>query len=103
VSAWVPGDLSGLLIPVGSHALRARAEEFLTLAMRSSGALAADNRVVGINQFEDWPGGSTGRKLLLAVDYEKRQLAATCAGRARRLPSGLSAELSAELFVKITA
>ena len=61
----------GLQIPAHSAALRSRAESFLTEAFRASGALAADNRVVEITQFEEWPGGSTGRKLLLSVAYEK--------------------------------
>jgi hypothetical protein len=44
---------------------------FLTNAFRAAGALAADNRVSEITQFEECPGRSTGRKLLLSVDYEK--------------------------------
>ena len=44
---------------------------FLTNAFRAFGALAADNSVRTITQFEEVGGGSTGRKVLLAVDYEK--------------------------------
>jgi hypothetical protein len=71
VSEWVPGDSLGLQIPAHSEALRAGGESFLTEAFRASGALAADNRVTRITQFEECPGGSTGRKLLLSVAYEK--------------------------------
>src|SRR5262249_50873609 len=67
----LPGDLSGLSIPADSEALRIAGESFLTGAFRASGALDADNRVVEITGFEDWPGGSTGRKLLLSVRYAR--------------------------------
>ena len=69
--AWVPGDMTGLRIPAHSAALREGGEAFLTQAFRAVGALPADNRVVRITQFEECPGGSTGRKLLLSVAYEK--------------------------------
>jgi len=68
---WVRGDMSGLQIPAHSSALRVAGESFLTQAFRASGALAADNRVVAITQFEEWLGGSTGRKVLLSVVYER--------------------------------
>ena len=68
---WVPGDMLGLPIPAHSAALRAGGEIFLTRAFRASGALSADNCVTGITRFEEWSGGSTGRKLLLGVTYEK--------------------------------
>ena len=71
VLAWVPGDMLGLDIPAHSEALRAGGADFLTNAFRASGALAADNKVARITQFEECPGGSTGRKLLLSVEYER--------------------------------
>lgn len=71
VPEWVVGDILGLAIPAHSAALRTGGESFLTHAFRASGALAADNRVSRITQFEEWHGGSTGRKLLLSVEYEK--------------------------------
>ncbi|MBV8804831.1 MAG: hypothetical protein JO042_07285, partial [Sinobacteraceae bacterium] len=61
----------GLPVPADATALRAQAETFLTDAFRAGGALGADNRVVEITRFSEWPGGSTGRKLLLSVAYEK--------------------------------
>jgi hypothetical protein len=68
---WVLGDMSGLSIPAHSEALRTSAESFLTDAFHAGGTLPAGNRVVGITRFEDWPGGSTGRKLFLSVAYER--------------------------------
>jgi hypothetical protein len=61
----------GLQIPAHSEALRAGGEPFLTEAFRTAGVLAADNRVTEITRFEECPGGSTGRKLLLSVAYQK--------------------------------
>lgn len=68
---WVRGDLLGLPIPAHAAALRAGGESFLTEAFRAAGTLAADNRVARITQCEECPGGSTGRKMLLSVEYEK--------------------------------
>jgi len=82
---WVRGDLLGLSIPAHSDALRAGGVEFLTAAFRASGVLGPDNSVKQITQFEECPGGSTGRKLLLAVKY------------AKPLPN-----LHSELFVKFS-
>jgi len=70
-SPWVPGDTFGLQIPSHSDALRTKASTFLTDAFRASGVLDAENRVARITQFEECPGGSTGRKLFLCVAYEK--------------------------------
>lgn len=67
---WVPGDALGLRMPAHAAALRDGGADFLTAAFRASGALAADQRVARVTQFEDCPGGSTGRKLLLSVAYE---------------------------------
>ena len=66
---WVQGDMLGLQVPAHAEALREGGVEFLTRAFRAAGALEAGNSVVRITQFEDCPGGSTGRKLLLAVEY----------------------------------
>jgi hypothetical protein len=80
-----PGDLLGLTIPADGHALLAGGEAFLTTAFHATGALAADNRVLRITRFENCPGGSTGRKLLLSVEYEQDD-----------------PELHTELFVKFS-
>jgi len=71
VDDWVRGDLLGLEFPAHIAALRSGGEAFLTRAFRASGALAADNRVSRITQCEELRAGSTGRKLLLSVAYEK--------------------------------
>ncbi len=77
--------MHALPIPAHSAALRDGGEQFLTAAFQSSGALAQNNRVTRITQFEECAGGSTGRKLLLAVEYEKE-----------------AAGLHRELFVKFS-
>lgn len=68
---WVRGDSIGLQIPVHSDALRAGAEIFLTRAFRAAGSLSGDNRVTRITELKEISGGSTGRKVLLSVEYEK--------------------------------
>jgi hypothetical protein len=68
---WVTGDHFGLPIPADPAALRAGGTTFLTHAFRASGALNTDNAVSRISRFDEVPGGSTGRKLLLRVDYDK--------------------------------
>jgi hypothetical protein len=68
---WVTGDHFGLPIPADPAALRAGGTTFLTQAFRVSGVLTPDNAVTRISRFEEVPGGSTGRKLLLRVEYDK--------------------------------
>lgn len=68
---WIKGDKLGLEIPAHREALRAGGAAFLTQAFHATGALPPDNRVAKITQLKECPGGSTGRKLLLAVEYEK--------------------------------
>jgi hypothetical protein len=68
---WVTGDHFGIPIPADPAALRAYGTTFLTQAFRVSGALTAGNAVTGISRFEEVPGGSTGRKLLLRIEYDK--------------------------------
>ncbi len=68
---WVAGDHFGLPIPADPAALRAGGTAFLTQAFCASGALTADNAVTGISRFHEVPGGSTGRKLLLRIEYDK--------------------------------
>lgn len=66
---WVTGDRFGVPIPADPATLRAGGARFLTEAFRASGALAAPNTVTGISGFRPVSGGSTGRKLVLSVDY----------------------------------
>ena len=65
---WVIGDRFGLPIPADPAALHAGGAAFLTQAFQASGALAAGDAVTDISQFDEIPGGSTGRKLLLGVE-----------------------------------
>ena len=65
---WVIGDHLGLSMPADPDALRAGGTAFLTDAF---GAYGVDNPVRRITQFDDVPGGSTGRKVLLRVEYAK--------------------------------
>lgn len=85
IQDWVKGDHLGLMIPTHVQALHEGAEPFLTLAFQASGILAADNYVTTIRQLQSCPGGSTGRKYLLGVEY------------ARSEP-----QLQSELFIKLS-
>ncbi|CAN7633971.1 hypothetical protein LJR225_004895 [Phenylobacterium sp. LjRoot225] len=67
----VRGDATGLAVPAHGEALRAGGEAFLTQAFRAFGALPADNSVARITRFEPCPGGSTGKKFFLSVEYER--------------------------------
>ena len=65
------GDLTGLEIPADARALATRGADFLTAALRASGALPADNAVARIVAQESFSVGGTGSKLLLSVTYAK--------------------------------
>lgn len=67
----VPGDATGLPIPAHPAALEAVGAEFLTMAFRAFGSLGEDNAVARIVRSEACPGGSTGAKLLLEVEYAR--------------------------------
>lgn len=82
---WVTGDQFGQAIPADPDALRSGGPRFLTHAFRVSGVLAPDNAVTDIRAFREMAGGSTGRKVVLSVAYDKP------------LP-----ELHTELFVKFS-
>jgi hypothetical protein len=66
---FVHGDATGLAIPAHSEALRAAGEAFLTEAFRKFGSLSQDNRIVRITRAESFPGGNSGHKLWLSVEY----------------------------------
>lgn len=68
---WVQGEASGLVFPTHPDALRAAGPDFLTQAFHSTGILSADNAVVRVTAFEDCSRGSTGRKVLLSVEYRQ--------------------------------
>lgn len=68
---WVQGDALGLDIPAHAEALGTGGADFLTAAFHAAGSLPANNRVRAITECREVKGGSTGRKLLLSVNYEK--------------------------------
>ena len=67
----VPGDATGLMLPAHPAALAAAGAGFLTTGFRAFGSLGEDNAVARIVRCEPCPGGSTGAKLLLEVDYAR--------------------------------
>ncbi len=67
---WATGDRSGLRFPADAATLLDAGAQFLTRAFRDQHALAQKDSVVRIARSEDVDGGSTGRKLLLSVDYD---------------------------------
>jgi hypothetical protein len=69
----VVGDATGLEIPAHPEALRAGGVAFLTRAFRTFGAISATNRVTRITRFDPCPGGSTGKKLFLSVEYAQHE------------------------------
>lgn len=69
----VRGDTTGVSVPAHADALRAAGVEFLTEAFRVFGSLSSRNRITRIRRFEKCPGGSTGQKLFLSVEYERSE------------------------------
>ncbi|WP_077089431.1 hypothetical protein [Mycobacterium rhizamassiliense] len=68
-SQWVTGDRFGVAIPADPAALRDGGAKFLTDAFRSSGELVDGNAVAAVTAFTEIDGGSTGRKVMLSVEY----------------------------------
>ena len=69
---WAVGDRYGLAFPADPAALRDAGERFLTEAFRMSGTLR-DNGVRRVTGFREVHGGSTGRKAVLWVEYDRPQ------------------------------
>ena len=67
---WIKGDSLGMDFPAHAQALQQGSTGFLTRAFHASGSLGADNRVTRIDECREIVGGSTGRKLLLRVEYQ---------------------------------
>jgi hypothetical protein len=65
----VVGDQYGLAFPADPAALHSGGPRFLTGAFRASGALR-DNSVTRVTGFREVTGGSTGRKVVLSVEYD---------------------------------
>jgi hypothetical protein len=70
---WVIGDHFGHAIPTDPDALLAGGPRFLTEAFSAWGALSDGNAVSRITGEREIPGGSTGRKPLMTVEYEKSE------------------------------
>ncbi len=70
------GDYLGIDMPAHVDALRDGGARFLTDAFRATGALDADGAVRAITELREFRGGSTGRKALLAVEYDRGDLPA---------------------------
>lgn len=66
---WVLGDTTALPIPADPAALLDGGARFLTDAFRRFGSLSEDNEVAAVTGVVDVAGGSTGRKVMLTVDY----------------------------------
>jgi hypothetical protein len=64
------GDATGLMVPAHIDALKAGGARFLTQAFRAFGSISPANSVARITRYETCPGGSTGQKLFLSVEYE---------------------------------
>lgn len=71
VNDRIIGDRFGVPIPAHPAALRAVGAGSLTEAFRVSRALTAANAVTRVTQIREVPGGSTGRKALLSVEYAR--------------------------------
>jgi hypothetical protein len=69
----VTGERSGLAIPADPNGLRRGGARFLTDAFRAWGVLADGNAVTRITEFREAAGGSTGRKVVLSVEYVQPQ------------------------------
>lgn len=65
------GDRTGLAIPAHPDALRSLGPDFLTHGFRAFGAIGPDNAVARIVRLEHCPGGSTGQKLYLTVEWAR--------------------------------
>ena len=65
----VIGDATGLAIPAHEDALRAAGADFLTRAFHAFGTLDPANRVTRVVDVTHCPGGSTGSKCFLTVEY----------------------------------
>jgi hypothetical protein len=73
IHRYVTGDHTRLPFPADPAGLRDGGARFLTDAFRASGVLADDNRVTGVVGFREVAGGSTGRKAVLSVEYDRPQ------------------------------
>ena len=66
-----PGDDTGIELPIGPEELAHGGRTFLTAALRAYGTLTPHNSVTAVTELREVSGGSTGRKALLSVSYER--------------------------------
>ncbi|MEO5586990.1 MAG: hypothetical protein ABIQ81_04780 [Novosphingobium sp.] len=71
VTHFVIGDSTGLRVPAHGEALHRAGAAYLTEAFRAFGALAPDNSVTRIARLVPCPGGSTGQKFFMDVEYAR--------------------------------
>jgi hypothetical protein len=69
---WARGDQFGVPFPADAATLRDGGARFLTDAFRAAGALDG-NSVTRITRFHEVAGGSTGRKVVLSVEYDQAE------------------------------
>lgn len=69
-SHWVLGDQYGLPIPADPATLLGAGAPFLTKAFRAAGTLG-DHSITRISDYREIDGGSTGRKVMLSVEYDR--------------------------------
>ena len=69
---WVTGDQFDMPFPADAAALRNGGARFLTDAFRAAGALDG-NSVTRIAGLREVAGGSTGRKVVLSVEYDEAE------------------------------
>jgi hypothetical protein len=66
---WAVGDGSRIRFPADGRTLRDGGVAFLTEAFRAYGTLPQENCIVDVRRCAEVSGGSTGRKLMLSLDY----------------------------------
>ena len=66
---FVPGDSTGLPLPVHADALHAAGAAWLTRAAHAYGSLPLGNRITAITGFAPFAGGNSGHKARLAIAY----------------------------------
>lgn len=69
---WVKGDFLASDTPAHSEALKLAGAEYLTKVFRLTGSISNDNRVTEVTEFREVSGGSTGKKSILTVEYERK-------------------------------
>jgi hypothetical protein len=69
----VNGNNTGLPFPTTLENLLEVGANFLTQAMRATGAMSADNAVTAITSSKEFFGGGMGRKLAFTVNYAREE------------------------------